>query len=114
MRSGPSSGPSTTWPPPPHHLTHCALVQHVQFKLADMATNLHVARMAVRDAARQLDARSPNARVAAAMAKRVATDLGFQVRSAAPWPAVPHRRPDHRLRRRSAMTPCSCTAATAT
>ena len=53
--------------------------QNVQFKLADMATELHAARLMVREAARALDEKSPNATVLCAMAKRFATDVAFQV-----------------------------------
>ena len=54
-------------------------VQHLQFKLADMATDLHVGRTLIRQAAGMLDAKDPNARAFCAMAKRVATDNGFRV-----------------------------------
>lgn len=54
----------------------------MQFKLADMATDLFTARSAIRQAAATLDAKAPLARAQCAMAKRVATDLGFQVRLA--------------------------------
>jgi alkylation response protein AidB-like acyl-CoA dehydrogenase len=53
--------------------------QALQFRLADMATDLVTARSWVRQAARMLDAKDPNARSFAAMAKRVSTDLGFNV-----------------------------------
>lgn len=54
-------------------------MQALQFKLADMATELVAARQMVRLAACKLDADSPDAQVYCAMAKRLATDIGFQV-----------------------------------
>ncbi len=53
--------------------------QALQFKLADMATELVAARQMVRLAASKLDAAHPDASVYCAMAKRLATDLGFNV-----------------------------------
>ena len=53
--------------------------QALQFKLADMATDLVAARQMVRLAASKLDAGAPDANVYCAMAKRFATDVGFQV-----------------------------------
>ena len=53
--------------------------QGLQFRLADMATELVAARQMVRLAASKLDAGSPDAHVYCAMAKRFATDVGFQV-----------------------------------
>jgi alkylation response protein AidB-like acyl-CoA dehydrogenase len=53
--------------------------QALQFKLADMATDLEAARLMVRRAAAALDARSPEATKLCAMAKRLATDAGFEV-----------------------------------
>jgi len=53
--------------------------QALQFKLADMATHLVAARQMVRLAACKLDAGSPDAGTYCAMAKRFATDMGFQV-----------------------------------
>jgi len=53
--------------------------QALQFKLADMATHLVAARQMVRLAACKLDAGSPDAGAYCAMAKRFATDMGFQV-----------------------------------
>ncbi len=53
--------------------------QALQFKLADMATELVAARQMVRLAASRLDARDPDASVYCAMAKRLATDVGFEV-----------------------------------
>ena len=54
-------------------------MQVLQFKLADMATELVSARQMVRLAAAKLDAKSPDAQVYCAMAKRLATDIGFSV-----------------------------------
>ena len=53
--------------------------QSVQFKLADMATELVAARQMVRMAATRLDAKHPEATVYCAMAKRFATDVAFEV-----------------------------------
>lgn len=53
--------------------------QALQFKLADMATQLVAARQMVHTAARKLDARSADATVWCAMAKRFATDAGFSI-----------------------------------
>jgi alkylation response protein AidB-like acyl-CoA dehydrogenase len=53
--------------------------QALQFKLADMATELVAARQMVRLAAAKLDAQSPQATVFCAMAKQFATDAGFRV-----------------------------------
>ena len=53
--------------------------QALQFKLADMATDLVAARQMVRLAAAKLDADASDANVYCAMAKRFATDVGFQV-----------------------------------
>ncbi|MBB3780653.1 hypothetical protein FHY11_000373 [Xanthomonas arboricola] len=53
--------------------------QALQFKLADMATQLVAARQMVHTAARKLDAGSHDATVWCAMAKRFATDAGFAI-----------------------------------
>jgi alkylation response protein AidB-like acyl-CoA dehydrogenase len=53
--------------------------QALQFKLADMATELEAARLMVRRAAHALDTHDPQATKLCAMAKRFATDAGFQV-----------------------------------
>ena len=53
--------------------------QALQFKLADMATELEAARLMVWRAAASLDAGHPNATMHASMAKRFATDVGFEV-----------------------------------
>jgi alkylation response protein AidB-like acyl-CoA dehydrogenase len=53
--------------------------QALQFKLADMATDLEAARLMVRAAAASLDATAPDATMRCAMAKRFATDVGFNV-----------------------------------
>ncbi|KZD08198.1 isobutyryl-CoA dehydrogenase [Oceanibaculum pacificum] len=52
--------------------------QALQFKLADMATELEAARLMVHRAACALDSADPQATMQAAMAKRFATDIGFQ------------------------------------
>ncbi len=56
-----------------------ASFQALQFKLADMATELVAARQMVRLAAAKLDAGAPDASTYCAMAKRFATDAGFNV-----------------------------------
>jgi alkylation response protein AidB-like acyl-CoA dehydrogenase len=53
--------------------------QALQFKLADMATELEAARLLLQRAAAALDAQSPEATKLCAMAKRFATDLGFKI-----------------------------------
>ncbi|MBP2291378.1 isobutyryl-CoA dehydrogenase [Azospirillum rugosum] len=53
--------------------------QALQFKLADMATELDAARLMLHRAASSLDAASTEATMHCAMAKRFATDIGFQV-----------------------------------
>ncbi|MCC5856601.1 MAG: acyl-CoA dehydrogenase family protein [Ectothiorhodospiraceae bacterium] len=58
---------------------HLAQFQAIQFKLADMATELVAARQMVRLGATKLDAGHPEATTYCAMAKRLATDLGFRV-----------------------------------
>ncbi|GIU23531.1 MULTISPECIES: acyl-CoA dehydrogenase family protein [unclassified Shewanella] len=60
-----------------------AAFQALQFKLADMATELVAARQLVRLAAFKLDQQDPEATAYCAMAKRFATDIGFQVCDAA-------------------------------
>lgn len=56
-----------------------AAFQALQFKLADMATELVAARQMVRLAAFKLDTKDPEASAYCAMAKRFATDIGFKV-----------------------------------
>jgi alkylation response protein AidB-like acyl-CoA dehydrogenase len=53
--------------------------QALQFRLADMATNLECARALLWRAAAALDASASEATTLCAMAKRVATDAGFEV-----------------------------------
>jgi alkylation response protein AidB-like acyl-CoA dehydrogenase len=53
--------------------------QALQFKLADMATELDAARLLVRRAAHALDNKDPKATQYSAMAKRFATDACFDV-----------------------------------
>lgn len=53
--------------------------QALQFKLADMATDLVAARQMVRLAACKLDENDPEASLYCAMAKRFATDAGFAI-----------------------------------
>ncbi|MCP5209271.1 MAG: acyl-CoA dehydrogenase family protein [Hahellaceae bacterium] len=56
-----------------------AQFQALQFKLADMATELVAARQMVHLAAWKLDNSSPDATTYSAMAKRFATDAGFTI-----------------------------------
>jgi alkylation response protein AidB-like acyl-CoA dehydrogenase len=60
-----------------------AQFQALQFRLADMLTELVAARQMVRLAAWKLDTGSPDATTYCAMAKRYATDVGFDVANAA-------------------------------
>lgn len=53
--------------------------QNVQFSLARMATDLQAARLMVQSAAHMLDAKDGRATMHCAMAKRFATDTGFDV-----------------------------------
>jgi alkylation response protein AidB-like acyl-CoA dehydrogenase len=53
--------------------------QALQFQLADMATELEASRLMIRRAASALDAGAPDATRWCAMAKRFATDAGFEV-----------------------------------
>jgi len=53
--------------------------QALQFKIADMATELEAARLMVYRAADAIDRADPQAGMYSAMAKRLATDLGFRV-----------------------------------
>ncbi|MBP6682557.1 MAG: acyl-CoA dehydrogenase family protein [Halioglobus sp.] len=59
--------------------TAIADFQTTQFKLADMLTELVAARQMVRLAASKLDQKDPQASTYCAMAKRFATDAGFNV-----------------------------------
>lgn len=53
--------------------------QALRFRIADYATELEAARLMVRRAAKAVGDREPRATVLAAMAKRFATDVGFEV-----------------------------------
>ncbi len=53
--------------------------QALQFKIADMATELEAARLMVRQAAVKVEAKTADATRWSAMAKRFATDVGFDV-----------------------------------
>jgi len=53
--------------------------QNIQFTLADLTTELQAARLMVQQAAHMLDAKDPRATMHAAMAKRFATDAGFNI-----------------------------------
>ena len=53
--------------------------QALQFKLADMATELDAARLLLRRGAMSLDVGDPEATMHCAMAKRFATDAGFRI-----------------------------------
>ncbi len=52
--------------------------QAIQFKLADMETELSAARVMLYEAAQKLDAKAPDATRWCAMAKRFVTDTGFK------------------------------------
>ena len=56
-----------------------AQFQALQFKIADMATDLEAARMMIYRAADALDRADPQASMYSAMGKRYATDLGFNI-----------------------------------
>ena len=56
-----------------------AAFQATQFTLADMFTDLIAARLMIRQAAAKLDAQDPEATSFCAMAKRFATDAGFDI-----------------------------------
>jgi len=56
-----------------------ATFQALQFKLADMATELEAARLMLYQAATKVQAKSPDATMHAAMAKRFVTDVSFRV-----------------------------------
>ena len=53
--------------------------QALQFRIADMATELEAARLLLHKAASKVDEAAPDATQFAAMAKRLATDTGFNV-----------------------------------
>ncbi len=53
--------------------------QALQFRLADMATELTASRLMIHHAAAKLDANAPDKTVACAMAKRFATDACFEI-----------------------------------
>ena len=57
--------------------------QALQFRIADMATELEAARLMIYRAAAALDAKADDATMLCAMAKRYATDVGFEVCNAA-------------------------------
>jgi alkylation response protein AidB-like acyl-CoA dehydrogenase len=57
--------------------------QALQFRVADMATELEAARSLLYRAAAKLDAKAPDATAFCAMAKRFATDTGYSVADAA-------------------------------
>lgn len=53
--------------------------QHIQFKLAAMATDITTSRLLVRQAAKALDSKAPNAIGLCAMAKLHATEKLYKV-----------------------------------
>ena len=53
--------------------------QSILFAVADMRTDLQAARLMVRDGAQAVDEKAPDATMRCAMAKRFATDAGFEV-----------------------------------
>jgi alkylation response protein AidB-like acyl-CoA dehydrogenase len=58
---------------------HLADFQHLQFKLAEMSTNLQVSRNITRSAANAIDSDSPDKTVYSAMAKSFATENCFNI-----------------------------------
>lgn len=58
---------------------HLKDFQALQFRIADMATSLEASRLLLHKAAQAVDAKTPDATKLAAMAKRLATDTGFDV-----------------------------------
>ena len=54
-------------------------LQYLQFRLAEMATDLVASRLLVRQAAQALDCQAPNRLALCAMAKLFATDKCFDV-----------------------------------
>ena len=58
---------------------HLSEFQALQFRVADMATELEAARLMLHKAAALVDAKDPGATRQAAMAKRFATDVAFDV-----------------------------------
>ena len=58
---------------------HIGDFQAMQFKIADMATDLEAARLMIYRAADAMDRADPQASMYSAMAKRLATDFGFKV-----------------------------------
>jgi alkylation response protein AidB-like acyl-CoA dehydrogenase len=63
--------------------TKLATMQALQFRIADMQTELQAARTLIRSAASAVDAGNPDATTLVAMAKRFATDAGFEVANGA-------------------------------
>lgn len=53
--------------------------QAIQFKLANMASNIQISRLALRNAAKLLDEKHPAATIQCALAKKIATDKCFEV-----------------------------------
>jgi len=53
--------------------------QYLQFKVAEMATDLQASRLIVRQAANAIDSNSPNKTIYASMAKLLATDKCFDI-----------------------------------
>jgi len=62
-----------------HHFISCLCVQYLQFKMAEMMTDLTASRLMVRRAAQALDDNAPNVLDLCAMAKLFATDKSFQI-----------------------------------
>lgn len=60
-------------------LSWLCLLQYLQFRLAEMATDLVASRLLVRQAAQALDRHAPNRLALCAMAKLFATDKCFDV-----------------------------------
>lgn len=53
--------------------------QAIRFRIADMATELEAARLLLHRAAIKVSEKAPDATMAAAMAKKFATDIGFRI-----------------------------------
>ena len=59
--------------------TALADFQNTQFRVAEMAAKVHASRLIIRDAARAMDAKDPNATTLCAMAKMIATEDCYNV-----------------------------------
>ena len=66
--------PRTTFNKP-----NIASFQHIQFEIANLASDLHCSRLMLRDAATKLDNNHDQKTMYCAMAKKKVTDLGFDI-----------------------------------